>query len=298
MNARHAEWWVKHMGESSLSRWILLFIALIFGLPWTATGQTAPTNTTIVAVELARYVATEHVHANNQPYQWKYLDHLVLYDVDGNPSGYSFIFSKAESSINSSEDLRQHILTAMARKAQPSVEANTAADPQIDPFAFDDIATVITGATAYSPLIQRHFRGAPDFLVEAVVMEAGGSGGQRAKKTASQVIMMTPRDFRLVASDMGDSVITSRNARIAGRMPPPEDQETISVHSQKTERIAALRQQKNERETRERGRLATWKPEDQRKHEEALRERANTLQGQWDSKREAMQRHDAGGEGK
>jgi hypothetical protein len=263
-------------------------------LSLSAFAQNVTTNVRLIEIDLARYVANQHVHANNQPYQWRYVDHTVLHDIDGNPNAYAFIFAKAESRFNAPADLQQRIagvtgraLAKQGEQAQPNADEDaTVEEGGNDPFAFDNLATVITGATADSPLILRHFRGAPEFWVEAAKMEMPAFPGQRGqRKTARHVIMVTPMDFRLVIADSGVNVASAPDARIATKATLSVSDETISVHSKRTERVSALRQQRAQREERERERRATMKPEDRQRYEEALEERAATLAAEWEQKR-------------
>ena len=273
----------------------LAAIALAFSSYAFGQSPTAPHN--IIEVELARHVATEHVHANNQPYQWRHLNHMVLHDIDGNPNAYAFIFAKSESRFKEPADLKQHIASATARAlakqeepAQPNVnEDATVENDDNDPFAFDNLATVITGATADSPLILRHFRGAPEFWVEAARMEASASSGKGGLgKRVKHVVMITPMDFRLVTTDGGDGVVSKPEAKIATKATLADAEEVVSVHSKRTERISALRQQRAKREDRERGRRATMNPEDRRRYQDALAERAAFLVAGWEEKRSEL----------
>ncbi|MBX3733143.1 MAG: hypothetical protein KF791_11180 [Verrucomicrobiae bacterium] len=276
---------------------ILLFSLLLVD-SWFGINAQAQTNApAIIEVKLARFVASQHVHANNQPYQWQALDRMVLYDVDGNPNAYAFVFAKSGSRFNTPAALQQHIADVtsriVAQQAKGTAAAPTAndgggeaGDAENDLFAFDDLATVITSATADSPLILRHFRGAPEFWVEAARMEASTTPGQRGqRKTARHVVMVTPMDFRLVTADSGVGVASAPDARIASKAMLSDPDEVVSVHSKRTERISALRQQRAQREQRERERRAAMKPEDRQRYEDALAERAAFLAAEWEKKR-------------
>jgi len=292
MRIRNAKWWVRHFKELHLPRWLACLVALFLNLPWTATAQPPATNAAMIELDLAQYVATGHVHANNQPYQWHSLDHMVLYGIDGNPNAYAFVFSKDESRFKGPADLRQHIDNrAAAALAKQGQEAQSSGDNDL--FAFDDLATVITGATAESPLILRHFRGAPEFWIEAVKLDASRRAGT---SVATQVVMVTPMDFRLVSTEAKAATKVAEASDQAESMPLAASAETIAVHSKKAVRISALRQRTQERQARARKRLESMTPAQKNRHEAALQERRDFLHSQWDSKRAEWENQRSGEE--
>jgi hypothetical protein len=250
-------------------------------------------------VELARFVASQHVHANNQPYQWHALDHMVLYDVDGNPSGYAFVFAKAESGFKVAADLQRHIEASSSGKAtnQPG-QTQSSVNADDDLFAFDDLATVITGATTDSPLILRHFRGAPEFWIEAAKMDIPAVAKQQAsRKEATYVIMVTPMDFRLIRTE-AQATPAAEPGKQAAAVPLAASAETLAVQSKKAERVSALRQQKQERDARSRQRFDSMRTDQKKRHENALRQRVEALRSQWESNRNEWQSKRAVGEDK
>lgn len=278
---------------------LLLLFPLLIGLPVSARGQIQTNTPATVEIELAQYVASLHVHANNQPYQWHALDHMVLYDIDGNPNAHAFVFAKADSRFKVSADLRRHVeagasgsATNQLRQTQSSVSADN------DLFAFDDLATVITGASTDSPLILRHFRGAPEFWIEAAKMEATGVAKQQAgRKAAPVVIMVTPMDFRLVSAE-AQATPAAEPGKQAAAVPLAASAETIAMQSKKVERISALRQQKQERDNRSRQRFDSMSADQRKRHENALRQRSEALRSQWESNGAAWQSKRAAGEDK
>jgi len=300
MRTCYGKWWKQRLRKSQLPRWLACLVALLLNLPWTATAQPVATNATIVEVDFAKHVAAEHVNANNQPFEWRYLDHMVLYDVDGNPNGYAFVFIKRDSRFAAPSSLQQHIADVSARmlarekdaRGDASVQndGESSGDTEADLFAFDDLATVITGATTDSPLILRHFRGAPEFWVEAARLNLPVAGKQQGKsKTASHIVMITPMDFRLLLADGGAGLASAPEARSAVKATLAGSADTLAVQSKKTERLSALRQAKEDRNARERQRLGTMKPEQRQQLERALQERAEALATGWEQKRTEWQ---------
>jgi len=242
------------------------------------------TNGPLIKIELARHVANEHVQANNRPHQWRYLDHLVLYDVEGSPNAYAFVFARDGSRFRAPTDLRQHIsnITASLSPKQGQ-QAQSFADSDL--FGFDDLATVITGATVESPLILRHFRGAPEFWIEAVKLETAWAAKQQTERSAAtHIIMVTPMDFRLISIEARGTPAVEPGKQ-ATAVPFAATAETFPVHSKKSERISAVRQQMQDREARARKRSESMGPEQRKRYEAALQGRKDFLRGQWESKR-------------
>jgi hypothetical protein len=264
----------------------LMFILSLIGLNLGLRGQAQTTTPTIVEVGLAQHVATQHVHANNQPYQWHALDYIVLYDIDGNPNAYAFVFSKTESRFKVPIDLRRHMEARMPSAGSKQLkQAQGSVDTDNNLFAFDDLATVITGATTDSSLILRHFRGLPEFWIEAAKVRISGASGKQADRTPVNIIMVTPMDFRLLAVNKGASVTHPSAAKPTSRISVLDSDQTVGVESKKVERISALRQQKQERDTRSRQRIDSMTADQNKRQEEALRQRYKSLRNQWSLKR-------------
>lgn len=278
---------------------ILTFLLLLVGLRFGAHGQIQTNTPAIIEVELARFVASQHVLTNNQPYQWHALDHMVLYDIDGNPNAYAFVFAKADSRFKVPADLRRHVEAGALGSATNHLgQTQSSVNADDETFAFDNLATVITGATTDSPLILRHFRGAPEFWIDAIKMEIPGAAKQQAsRKAATHVIMVTPMDFRLVSTE-AQATPAAEPGKQATAVPLAASAETLAVQSKKAERISALLQQKQERDTRARQRFDSMRPEQRQRHENALRERSESLRNQWESNRAAWQSKRAAGEDK
>lgn len=265
----------------------------MFWFPLSGGAQSASTNAPLIEIDLAQYVAGEHVRVSNPPDQWRYLDRMILYDVNGRPNAYAFLFAKVESELKSPAELRQRLarFAVCTRVNQPPLEDSLAAvrtkeAADNDPFATTDLATVITGATADSPLILRHFRGVPEFWVETVRMGLPDMVDPRAKRTTTHVIMVTPVDFRLVSTE--NRAVTSVPTREkTTAMSLSASDEARVAGSKKTERIRALRKQVQECEARERKRFDSMSPEQKQRHDAAQQQRRVFLLGQWDAKRTA-----------
>jgi len=241
-------------------------------------AQDADSSALQVPVALAQHIAAEHVQANNRPFQWRAVDHMVLYDLTGHPNGYAFIFSKADSRFNGPIALRQHIIDRATSSASQGEQAVSSSDNDL--FAFQDLATVITGATTDSPLILRHFRGAPEFWVEAIKQDTSRQGGTEGM---TRVVMVTPMDFRLVTtSGIATAAATSGQAEVI-RLAASD--QTITIRSEKSENISELRQQAQDREARDRQRVQSMTPEEKQREEAAQNEREAFLRAQWGSKR-------------
>ena len=122
---------------------------------------------------------------------------------------------------------------------------------------------------------------------------APAASQQSNQKTATHVIMVTPMDFRLVTIEGGVSVAAASTAKHASIVSLSSSDVTVAVQSKKVERMSALRQQKQERDTRSLSRFDSMPAEQKQRHEAALRERSEALRTQWNSKRAAWQHMDA-----
>lgn len=256
--------------EAALGAWIL--IGLLAALcPAGSWAQGAPPE--VMPLELARYIALEHVHANNQPFAWEQAAHRVLVDIEGQPTAHAFLFAKTGGVLSGADSLADHV----AAKAD--------ADPD-ELYAFNDVATVITGTTDDSALILRHFRGIPEFWVEAIRQDAARGAGSRE---STQVIMVTPMDFRLVAVEAGPGV---KAMAPAGRPAPvalAKQATTLETHSGKKEKISALRQQAMKREADDQKWLAAADPELRDGMRAAAEEAAADRRSRWHAKRDAWE---------
>lgn len=266
----------------------LLFFSLFF-LGNNAHGQNATIGTVTIEVELAKFVAGQHVHRNNRPFEWRNVDHMVLYDVEGNVQGYAFVFAKAETTFHSPVDIQQHIqekygplleAREKAANAKPKVQADGQTSPAVvdaeeNLYNFKNIATVITGATSDSPLILRHFRGFPEFWVEAETLGSPASARLYGKSLqVSRVIMITPMDFRLAVSEGAERAITSGNLRTSQKVAIPNTVQVLKVHGKKLERMSTLGKARQDIEARKQQHLNKLKPADQEKYRQSLRDRA------------------------
>ncbi len=269
----------------------LMLISLLAGLEFGVSAQIQTNSFASIDIELARFVASQHVHRNYQPLKWQSLDCIVLHDTEGAINGYAFVFASAGADFRSAADLQGHVrektaqLLAAKEKAAtttPELQANgptpaTVVDAEKDLYSFNDLATVITGATTDSPLVLRHFRGLPEFWVEA---ETSGSVAPMRpdEKTiqVSHVIMVTPMDFRLVAAGEDKAALRKPQRAII-----PDSARVFKVHSQIAEPMSQVKQAAQQTEARKQRRLNSLKPADRQKYERALKDREKALAAEW-----------------
>jgi hypothetical protein len=281
----------------------LLFLGVV------AKGQTLTTTSQIIPLNLARYVASEQVHRNNPPFEWYVLDHMVLHDIGGAVSAYAFIFAKTDTVFQSPAYLQQHIRegSALLREAQEKV-ANAPSDTQVAGVTPDsvveaaetlynrsDLATVITGATSNSKLILRHFRGIPEFWVDAATLDSQTSSRLYGRVLqVSRVIMITPMDFRLAAFEGSEAADTPPpGLRTVAETTLPDGAQCIKVSSKKIESIGAVRKERQAIVQRKQRRLNTLEPDERTKYEEALRDRAAALDEEWREHRRLLEKQDS-----
>ena len=111
-----------------------------------------------VSLELAKKVASNQVKIINPEFNWEHIGSISVYNIDGDQESWVFIFRKESiKNLNSLQDLEKHIELF-------SEESNS--EESDKKYLFNDIATIITGAMKEDKLIQRHFRGIPEFFAK------------------------------------------------------------------------------------------------------------------------------------
>ena len=289
------------MKTSYFKSMTFILIPFLFILGHSAHGQSPTAGTATVEVDLARFVAGQYVHRYYPEFEWRNLDHMVLYDIDGAVRAYAMVFAKADSPFHSSADLQRHIREksvqllqakekAATSNSEAQAEGETAAsvvETEEELYNFDNLATVITGATSDSKLILRHFRGLPRFWVNAETLDADTSVGLYGSPLkVSHVIMITPMDFRLSASEGTKDALTASDVHKAEKATIPESAQILNVTAKSAEKMSAVRKARRSMEARKQQRLNTLEPAKRAKYEKALRNRAKFLADRWQKYRE------------
>jgi hypothetical protein len=121
--------------------------------------QIETSKVTPVSLELAKSVATLHVHSNNKPYNWSYVGNYVVYNSLGDINYYLLIFRKSEFiSLDTLEKLEQN--------------ANLFSDSDNDQkYQFENLATVMVAAMKEDGVVKRHYRGIPEPIAEKLKIE-------------------------------------------------------------------------------------------------------------------------------
>ena len=273
----------------------------LFILGHSAYGQSPTTVTATIEVDLARFTANQHVNKYYPEFEWRNVDHMVLHDIDGTVKAYTFVFAESHNEFRSSEDLQRHIQekAAQLREAQEKV-ANAAPEAQAEGqtnasvveaeenlYNFNNLATVITGATNDSKLILRHFRGLPSFWADAEMLDADTSVRLYGKSLqVSRVIMITPMDFRLIAFEGNKRAETASDVRNAEKATIPDSAYVLSAHGKKPEKMSVVRKARQSIETRKQQRLKTLEPAERARYEKAQQDRAKALANEWRQYRE------------
>ena len=91
---------------------ILLFLFCMQGR--SAYGNSPTAETSIIEIDVARFVAEQYVHKYYPKFQWLNVDHMVIHDIEGSVASYAFIFSKSTSTLRSTTDLQRHIVEKTA----------------------------------------------------------------------------------------------------------------------------------------------------------------------------------------
>ena len=278
---------------------ILIFILVFVTLGVVAYGQTPTAATTTIEINLACFVANQYVHKYYPEFQWRAVDHVVLHDIDGAVRAYAFIFAKPDTAFRSPADLQRHILekSASLREAQEKA-ANAPPETQIAGvtpdsvvkaeealYNFSNLATVITGATRDSKLILRHFRGIPEFWVNAEMLDPPTSLRLYGKELqVFRIIMITPMDFRLAASE--GTVQVTPGLRTVAKAALSDSAQCIKVSAKKVESIATVRKERQAIKDRKQRRFNTLEPTERARYEQALQDRAKAMADKWQQYRE------------
>jgi len=141
---------------------------------------------------LAAFAAADYLPAF-YPGNWEFFNHLVCYDLDGQPAAYVIIFRDPNSTIKTWEEV-----TAQLRKASDELDEldrqiriiqASQETPQEDKdklikertaqrtstlrksYLSGDFAIVVTGATDQSELLIRCYRGLPEIIVKQPDMQ-------------------------------------------------------------------------------------------------------------------------------
>ena len=266
-----------------------------------ALGPSPTSEAVSIEGDLARFVADQQVLKFYPGFEWRSLDRLTLYDVEGEVCAYAIISAKGDMGFRSAEDLRRHIREGWAElekarqdeaQAEPNTEAAVQAKSRVvqaerSLYRFDDLATVITSGTTGSKLILRHFRGLPEFWVNAEAIDEAASLRRYGKALSiSGVLMITPMDFRLVATEAGAAGTLPADLRSSDQASFPDKACVLSSGSERILTFAEVRKERQAIEARKQHRLETLEPAERARYEQALQVRAKALSDEWQQNRD------------
>lgn len=295
MNMFNLDWRKRSILHGSLIS-VLVILFMTFGNFRIVHAKNPTTNSTMINMDLARFVAKQHVQKFYPGFQWSSIDHMVVHDINGSVVAYAFIFSK--SSLWSINDLQIHVIEKYKKLNQiedkindgsTSIDQNQLNKSQIEEelYSYNDIATVITGATSNSKLILRHFRGLPDFWVEAQSIDETYSLKTYGKALqVFRIVMITPMDYRLVASEGIKATASTVDFKTAKNVSLPDSAQIIKVNTKKVETIQTVRIKRQEFEKRKKLKIDTLEPDKRERYEQAMRNRSNAIADRWDRYRE------------
>lgn len=292
------------MPRISIRFWILTLLLVLCSVPPVVLGQSSHTDTSVIEIDVAQFVADEYVHKYYPEFHWINVDHVVIHDIEGSVAAYAFIFSKASSSLRSASDLRNHIIekTTELKQTRVIVNEGDVLDDQEkkrvisieeELYNFNNLASIITGATSDSKLILRHFRGLPEFWVESQSLDEDSSSKRFGKALrVFRVIMITPMDFRIVAIEGAATVPATSELRSPAKVLMPDSAYCLHLRKNKAEKISKVRKEREAIANRKQKRLSTLEPAERAQYEKTLQERARAMANRWQKYREmqAIQR--------
>ena len=262
-----------------------------------AQTQSQPLETNVIQVEVAQFVANQHVHSNNAPFEWRHVDYIVLHDLNGDAAAYAFVFSKLATEFRSADDLKLRILkkaeyllgvqsTVNPTKSQSNAQTGAAImEAEENLFGVNDFATVITGANTVSPLILRHFRGIPEFWIKKEVLDSKSTMLENKTLGLYGVIMINPSDFRLVQLKSQDH-LAKIDLRKPLKLSIPNSARTLKIRTAQVEEFGEVKKVRQNIESRKIERINTLEPAARQNYERSLRERAVALQKEWEAQRQ------------
>jgi hypothetical protein len=244
------------ISHPTLARFLVVAALLLagnFGLAQQVDSQQPKT----VSIEVAKLVAAEYL-PKYYPAEWQYLNHYVCYSLDGAPAAYAIVFRKLECQLQGAEDVDQHIaqvaearrdlrkqLQQTAEKAEQYSDLKRQCDElRRSLYLFDELATVITGATTTSGLILRCYRGLPPLVAEGYELRTE----MLAQKLGvsfelDRILFFSPTDLRYEVRSAG-------KAGVAQEQPQPVDDHSYSL-SLKDSALNEIRAEKDRLERRE-----------------------------------------------
>lgn len=286
------------MSKIAIRLWTLTLFLVLLTVWSSALGQSTAISTSVIKVDVARLVADEYVHKYYPEFRWINVDHIVVHDIEGSVAAYAFIFSKSTTSLRSASDLRNHIIEKSTELKQIRAMVNEGNDNddqenkrviliEKELYSFNDIATIITGATSDSKLILNFFRGFPEFWVQLQSLDEVSSSKRFGKALqVSHVIMITPMDFRIVTIEGAAAVQSMGALRSPAKAPIPDSAYCLHLRKNKAEEISNVRKERQAIANRKQRRLNTLEPAKRAKYGKALRDRAKFLADRWQKYRE------------
>ncbi|HUU41719.1 MAG TPA: hypothetical protein VMW42_12340 [Desulfatiglandales bacterium] len=282
---------------------IVIFMLLSAILGVVAHGQTPTTSITTIKVDLASFVASQYVHKYYPEFQWHAVDYMALHDINGSVKAYAFIFAKVSSDINSSEDLQLHIQKKFAMlwqakagqgNAKPDSDSAEQARARVIEaeealYNYRNLGTVITGATSDSELILNCFRGLPQFWVNAETTDEAATL-QRFGKALQivRIIMITPMDFRLVATKVSETSPLLRDLQSSEKTIFPDTAYVLESRVDKVRVFSDVKKERQAMAVRKQQRLRAFEPAERAEHEKALEDRARAMADKWRYYREML----------
>ena len=280
---------------------LILFLLIIVQ---SAHSQSPSIGTETIEVDLAWFVAEQQVYRYYPEFEWHALDHMTIHDIDGAVKAYAFVFAEAGSDILTAAELREHIQEKSAVLDQAKEQANAEHDSDSAEqarariieaeealYSFQNLATIITGATSDSKLILRHFRGIPEFWVNAEAPNEASDLEQIGKsQRISHIVMITPMDFRIVFTESGGAQPLSTDMRSSQGTTFSDTAQVFGARAGKVRSIVEMREGRQAIEARKQQRLNALEPPKRARYEKALQDRAKAMADKWQQYRGLWQK--------
>lgn len=294
---------ILRFAENRLVRDCSIRFVLCFGFLASQAACAENPDDRLVEKSLAQFVAGEYL-PKYYPGEWEPLCDFTLYDLEGRPAAYAFVFKRVGAEIGGLEDLEGAISESYAKRQELDVKLSTLEsspgsteagkaemaglrkarkDANKGLYRTKDFATVLTGAWRSAPLIYSCEPGIPPILAEKPGLEERTKVLKAGRALAlGRVLFLNPYDIRYeVVSPEQVKILTT--ARVSGQTVPPADEAfTISWDKKEPEQVSALRAKEMKAQLEKAHQLQMMEESERSRYQEGVEQRKRTNSQKWD----------------
>lgn len=240
------------VNKFSLSKYI------VFGLAILTIFSFGMADTDYIEIEVAKLAAANYLPIFYEG-EWEYFAHFIYYGLEGKPSAYAVIFSKAEMAkktikeLKEARDIAWAKITALSSSIKKIAEdigksgkqKNTDIENIKEQMqrvfgelrGIYDFSTVVTGAVDSSPVVLKCHKGLPQAFIEAIqAQEALSKKLPQKNYSLGKVFYFGPFDiaYELIPEMIRDS------SRPVSRKITITDQQSILLYNLRTNSLISL----------------------------------------------------------